>query len=220
MRRQSSDMSDAPAIASPAKPSRTPALVVWLAVQLAALALAAGRVPLWPDFPKPGDQFAAEEMAVAHIVVACLLFPWLMRTPSLAFMVIASTWPFAYLAGLLSAHMEPAMIRVGLFTTGWMIGLALWRSSLRSRRERAIGIALATLLSLGGVVLWYVSRGRFRPFDARADALFSPILSAIAVMDVGTLRKPWGALVTWDILALAAAVVAGRSARRRATRPS
>src|SRR5437763_7314657 len=77
---------------SPPK-SITAPLLVWLIVQLLALALAAARVPLSAHFVQPGEALAIEEMLVAQFAASAMLFPFLLRDARCCVAMIVTAAP-------------------------------------------------------------------------------------------------------------------------------
>ena len=80
-----------------------------------------------------------------------------------------------------------------------------WRIALPSSRAKAIGIALATLLSLGGTLLAYFrcEYALGSSADLTAFACYSPILGALVVSTHDFhIHAPWIMLAIHLILAL------------------
>jgi hypothetical protein len=131
-------------------------LALWLLVQLAVLALAAGRVSLSARFPEPAEQAATMEMLVAQIALACLLFPALFRTGSHWLLATASVWIMLRLAALLGGESTTGVYAAASYVTCWLATLAIWRLVLRSERWQLIAAAAAALWAIGGPILLYL----------------------------------------------------------------
>src|SRR5688572_26728734 len=74
-------------------------LSVWLGAQLVALAIGAAGAKLSARFPEPPSSIALHEMLCTQLLVATLLFPWLMGGGwRMVVVVVATMWPFILLA--------------------------------------------------------------------------------------------------------------------------
>ena len=148
-------------------------LALWLIVQLAALALAAARVPLSAHFVRPGEALAVEEMLVAQFAISAMTFPFLLRDGRCCLAIVLSAAPMLQLAGVLAG--APVARLVGAWTclAVWLTSLTIWRSALPPRR-RPIAIAVANLLTIGGGVFLYLSTEFHRDPFVLARALPLP----------------------------------------------
>ena len=157
-------------------------MAVWILLQLAALALAAGRVPLWAHFPQPGERLAVEMMLVVQVTAGTLLFPLMFRDEEATLATIAAAWPMLALAALLADANPIATARAGALVSVWFVGLALWRMAFPATAQHLILVAVAGLIALGAAACFYFSRefgGGPVQFPA---ALGGPIVSAIREM--------------------------------------
>src|SRR5688572_22150853 len=84
-------------------PSLARTMLVWLTIQLAALAVGAAGVPLSADDVKPPEVLSLEVMLVTQIGAAALLWPWAFRETRIAIAVMATALPFTQAAAFLSA---------------------------------------------------------------------------------------------------------------------
>src|SRR5690348_6559419 len=107
-------------------------MLLWLAVQSAALSVAAFRIPLWAQAPANGEFLALKLLAIIQIGASSLLFPWLMRNWRQSIMIVAASWPFIALAGLLSAEELRSIGYVAVFVTAWLVVLIMLRIALRT----------------------------------------------------------------------------------------
>ncbi len=204
----------------PIRKSPVSPLLIWLVLQLIALAIPIFRIPFFAtkSFPSTPESLALGGMLVVQIGSAALLFPFLTRDARATAMVIAASWPFTVLAGFLASHADQRKIpAAAIYASAWLIGLALWNRALRSPRVKAAAVAVAALLAFGGPVLWYLHREYGFPAGAASDfeGTWGPILGAIAVAERDPLELwPWLFMGLHVVLAaLACAILAWK--RRR-----
>jgi len=182
---------------------------VWLAIQLAALGLAAAGVEFSVRWPRPAQQLALHQMLAVQIVASSLLFPWLMPSWRLSLVVIATSWPMAILAAALSEHSNGGLLAGTVFTTCWLATLAIASQLLRSHYLQCISVLVAALATLGGVGLWYVAREFGSGIALNASG---PLAGALLQID-----HPFSSPVSWAMVIgpLTAAVSAQIISRRR-----
>jgi hypothetical protein len=144
-----------PLVDSSTKPTTAP-LALWLLVQLLALALAAARVPLSAHFVQSGEVLAIEEMLVAQFAISATTFPFLLRDARACVAAMLTAAPMLQLAGVLAATPVARVVGAWTCVAMWLAALALWRSILPARHH-AIAVAIASLLTLGGALLWYLA---------------------------------------------------------------
>lgn len=137
-------------------PLPTAPLAVWLAIQLAALALAAARVPLAARYPDTGERLALDVVLVAQIAASSLLFPWILRDWTTATLSIALCWPVLALAVWLSGLPPARLPGAAGYATLWLLSLSAWRAALRSHKSQMIAAAVASAWAVGGPLLWYL----------------------------------------------------------------
>jgi hypothetical protein len=113
------------------------------------------RVPLAAGYPRPAELLAAQVMLVTQIAASALLFPWLMRAPATAIVVIATSWPFAVLAGAVSGVPAMRLVGAGTYVTAWMLAGWAW-VAWAPARSRGAAVAAASLLAMGSLVLFYL----------------------------------------------------------------
>jgi len=174
----------------------TAALVIWLGTQLAALGICACRAMLWARAPRPGEQLALFVMLAMQIAMSALLFPHLLGNLRSTIPALASAWLMAQLAANLSDSTATRFVLGELYVCAWMIGLTLWSKTLTTVRSKLLGIAIASMLSLGGPVLWYL-RADFGPDHSQLPlwsmSFFGPICGAISQI------VPEGSNLGWTI---------------------
>lgn len=157
------------------------AFTVWLILQLLALAISAGRFPLTARYTKTGEQNALEAILIVQILASSLLAPQLLRNVAGTTTAIATAWPFAALASFASDAFAIRATIAELYVILWIIALALWIQAARMQTAKLLISAVATLLSIGGPLLWYL-HAEFvtESWDLPGGnfALFSPIVGA------------------------------------------
>jgi hypothetical protein len=156
-------------------------LAVWLSVQLAALALAAGRVPLAARYPAAGERLALDLVLVTQVAVSSLLFPWILRDRTATTFSIALCWPVLALALALSGLPPSHLLGAAGYATLWLAALAAWRVALRSQKAQLVGVSIATAWAVGGPLLWYL-RAEFNsgPSELNAPgAWYGPVAGAL-----------------------------------------
>jgi hypothetical protein len=184
-----------------------------LLVQLAALAVAAARVPLAAQYPQPGEFQAVQVMLAVQFAALALLFPWMMRTVASALAVIGSGWAMLIAAGVLSASPIPELMPRGAFFSIWaVIFLTLARLRLRPKMQSALS-SLAIAYVLGGPLLWYLEM-EFSAAPVESPGLdFGPLLAALSTSHhfspptwIGTLGIELIALLVWRVRGHAAKI--------------
>lgn len=131
-------------------------LLLWLGVQLLALALAAFGVPLAANWPRPAEGLAPQIMLAAQISASALLFPYLLRDWRTAALVAASAWPFLLIASVLAAAPLQRGAVAGAYVTAWLVALTVWRAAFPEAGARSVGVAIAAIVSIGSAAVWYL----------------------------------------------------------------
>ena len=193
----------------PAHPPTGP-LILWLLIQLAALSLAALRIPLAAKYPRPEEMYATHVLLAAQVAASALLFPYLLRDAQASIAMIAAAWPFAAAAAGLSGLSLSRAAAGEAFVCTWLLALALWRGALQSERARLGAVAVAAMVSLGWAALGYLAI-EFNPDMSAVGesggqvSRFGPIGGALRQLSPN--NAPLG-----DWLLLAAAATAGAAA--------
>ena len=176
-----------------AKPaaSATAPLIVWLILQLLVLGIATLRIPLAARYPEPAETLALHLMLSAQGVGAAMMFPFLLRDARCAVQVLAAAVPFQLAAAHLAGRGVWESIDAMLFVDAWILTLAIWSAALRSDRLRAIGVCVATCLTLGGGILQYI-RGEFAS-DSNSVRFeeITPLASTVAAIQNTLDFKSW-----------------------------
>ena len=194
-------------------------VILWLAVQLAALALAAARVPLAAKYPRPEELLAAHLMLTVQVSASALLFPYLMRDWRTAASVIATAWPFLMLASTLAAVPVGRAVAAGAYVTLWLVALAAWAPLLTRPQLQSMGVAFAALVSVGGVALNYLrvefSNLAYGNGTGHAWTALGPVTAAISrLSEDGATRPVWALPAVLGVLAFVFHA-ASRTRRRR-----
>lgn len=130
-------------------------LLVWLIVQLGALALGAAGVPLSARDVLPVEALSFEVMLVTQAGVAALLWPWAFGDVRRGVAVIATALPFTLAAGLLSATQPNEVLAAALLLIVWLASLALMPASCGPLTTTITRAALV-LFAAGGAIATYL----------------------------------------------------------------
>ena len=120
--------------------SRPALLAGWLAPQLAALALAVFRVPLWARFPQAGELMALPLMLALQIAAASVMLPLVEDWTQAAILLLAAG-PMGFIAGTLSAVGFRTIISGEMNVALWIVSVAAASISCRSARARGLACA-------------------------------------------------------------------------------
>jgi hypothetical protein len=129
-------------------------LIVWLLIQLAAIALAASDVRLSAKFPEPPRSLAVHEMLIAQFVGAAIFLPVLLRGWRSWLAIAVAAGPMLMLASTVAGTPVGRVAWLWLEVAAWLMTLAAWRAIAPRRTD--IVSAAATFLSAGGLLLWYL----------------------------------------------------------------
>ena len=131
-------------------------------------------------------------MVIVQTVALALLAPVLLRSKWSAIAIALTAGPMLQLAGVL------AQVSVGRVMIVWAnvvvltLGLYFWNQAL-GRKGQMLLIALASMLTLGGALCWYLSA----EFGSSSSTYWSPTTAAIALArgSTSTALQQWGAVV-------------------------
>jgi hypothetical protein len=169
----------------PSGDATLPAMIVWLCVQMIALALPAARALLWARFPSPAEQLAAHVMIITQIASSSLLCPLLFRSLRSAGFVMALALPFGQLSGVIAAHPPSRVAAASAYVFAWQLTLTMWCIRRTMRFGLAVSV-VASLISLGGALGWYLQDsfpGGWFSIDTRAKWLYGPIFGSAAMLN-------------------------------------
>lgn len=194
---------------SQAKTCAACALAVWLSGQVAALGLGSGGVAMSARWPLPGSSMALHVMLAGQMILASLIFPWLLRDGRAAAVAIASAWPMLILSAIVAEQPSASSLAAGAMLTLWLTTLAIWSSILRFNHSQSIGALLVTLIVVGDAAVTYLSR-EFTP-----RALSAGPLSGV----MHQIDNPWSNVQGWmGILAVLLAGLIATFLRRCSSR--
>ena len=167
-------------------------LLLWTLVQLAALAISAGRVPLSAEFPQPAERSALGVLAVTQVTAAALTFPLLLPTLRAAIATATIALGFLGFAGLLGDALPTRTASVGLYLTLWLATLYLLNRRPAEVRTRPVAVALVGLLTLGPPLLGYLRADLSPrpPFGAGLNFFPLPATAALCAANSGRFW-PW-----------------------------
>jgi hypothetical protein len=171
--------------------------------------LAAARAPLSAHFVVPGEALAAQEMLIAQFAISAMTFPFLLRDARCCFATILTSAPMLQLAGVLAGTSTSRIASVWTCLALWLAALSIWRSALPPR-HRPLAVAIANLLTLGGVLVAYLSTefhsgpsaARFLPlvasvrFSLGYEPIALPLLSTAFFASSGVIAALAARIVT------------------------
>ena len=171
---------------------------------------------LWPHHPNPPESLALPEVIGVQIAAAALLFPVAFTDGATLLVNLALIAPMQQLAGLLSAAPQRQIWVSTAFVALWVAGLGGWAKLARSELSRTGAVCLATLLTLGWVLLGYARAEAMAQLGRPPPNLFwfGPLAAAVAQ---ATLSAHVNASWVWVVDAvplLSSAWVLGRLNRR------
>jgi len=184
-----------------ADPSPPIVLLLWLAAQLAAIALAALRVPLWARSPISIELYALQYLLVAQFLVSALTFPWLLRNWPSLICALATGWGFLFLSMLLSPGTISMAILASLHLGIWLIALFAYSFPLHPTDTDFRAIAIVSTWVCGGPIWLFLD---FEYYSSHSAPRFfteiarGPLLAGFAICE----GRPVPALAT-ALLALA-----------------
>ncbi len=189
---------------------RPAAITVWIGCQTLVLLAAAAGVRLWSRQPGPPESLALSELVGVQIVAAALLFPVVLADGRTLVVNLSLIVPMQQLAGLLSAVPQAVVLRSTAFVAVWVVGLAGWARTARTDRARTAAVVAATLLSVGGALIWYDRAEAAAESAAELpDPLrYGPLMSGVT--GATTASAEWG-IVGWaaDLVPLAGLALSG-----------
>ncbi len=174
-------------------------VTVWLCIQLLALTAGATQIQLSDQFPRPAEQLALDVMLAVQLGTSAMLFPLLLRNLTSTLLVIASTWPFIQIAGILAAVPSPSILLAGCYVSVWLVFLALARSLPRSEKSMMFVVMVMTAVSIGGALMWYL-KAEFSPdasqVPSSSSRFMGPIVDAIGIAHGQTnAMRIWGPMI-------------------------
>ena len=170
-------------------------LVIWLAVQVCALAVSAARIRLWASAPQASEQLALAVLLAAQIGSASLLMPRLLASGRSTLIAIVTAWPLGELASFLADQPLARFIAAQAYVSVCLLGLYCWTRVIRRPTAQLYASALAIMASAGGAVLWYLHlefATGVGGMQWSSASLFGPVLGAISLLCPGNVTwRPW-----------------------------
>jgi hypothetical protein len=170
-------------------------LIIWLLIQLAAIALAASGVRLAAHFPQPPRSLAVHYMLVAQFVGSAVFLPVLFRGWRSWLAIVLAAGPMVMLAAALARTPIGRVMGSWSEVAAWATMLAACRAILPRRLD--VLTALAVFLSAGGLLMRYLQL-EFRPtamgwlfplvvalrFDPPLASTFVPAATSLVILAV------------------------------------
>ena len=168
--------------------SLTSRMIVWLGVQLLAIAIAAMRVPLWAQSPVNSELLALQVLVIAQILSSSLLFPWLLNSWRASIAAIATSIAFIFLAALLAPQGMGVVVEAALFVVVLLVSLAAIALPLSSTSAQMLAIAIISTWSIGGPILIFLHMeygSAAAPQHLVERIALGPVPAAIELIDRG-----------------------------------
>ncbi len=167
------------------------AVVIWLVVQTATLAVIAMRIPLWARAGGESQRLGFTQMIVVQIAGLALLFPMQLRGRH-GITIACCCLPFLTLAARLSFTPTTALLAASAQVLLWALGLATWAATLRRALPCLFARLLASAVAIACPLMGYL----FDEFTGRQNLLapFSPTTAA--------LEQAFRPNLTWIVLGL------------------
>ena len=131
-------------------------LLLWVAVQLGGLGLAAGRVPLYAEYPQPGELHAIVILTAVQWLAVGLIFPVLWSNWRGVVWVIGSGVVMLFFAGALSAASIGDIFVVASYFSLFVACIFVWSEVVGGLRSKMILVAVVGCVNQGGVLLAYL----------------------------------------------------------------
>ncbi|HEY8749530.1 MAG TPA: hypothetical protein VIM11_16220 [Tepidisphaeraceae bacterium] len=130
--------------------------MLWLAIQLVAIGLAAARVPFFADYPQQGEFQAPRILLVVQWLGIAALFPILLPDLRGVVWIVASSVVMLAFAGALAAEPLLALAPAGIYSILYVVVVFGWSRIARSMRAKMILSAILVTSLVGGPILAYL----------------------------------------------------------------
>jgi hypothetical protein len=217
---------DASPQAPAAVPSQRPSLLgpvcIWLAVQMLGLLPAVVSAPLSARFVDPPERLALHEMLIVQACAAGLLFPILLPDLRCTLAIMLTTLPFAQAAGFLSIQPPMHVMAGTAFILIWLAALSPWAQVLAPGRRALLGVAAASVMTIGLPVLGYL-HSEFGPAAGSSSAVqavltWGPVSGVLAqIAAPGSNLPAWGVACLIGSTGVCCRLVDGAHLRHRPT---
>jgi len=164
---------------SAAAPSLMKPMLLWLVVQLVALGMGAGGLPLSAKRINPPEALSIHVMAVTQVAAAAFIWPILMANWRSSVAVIFTSFPFLFASSFLSAATSYQTFAVGGMTFVWLLTLAVLPRAKNDPIWMVTTRALVILWCIGGAILTYL-RAVFS--SAPAPFALGPIVQILSAL--------------------------------------
>lgn len=140
--------------ANPDNNSLASLVLLWCALQLAAITLSASGVALWARPDRPVELLAPNHLLAVQIVACALLFPWLLGDWRRAVVTALTGTVMLQLAGLLSGATSALPWWFAALSM-WIAALWSWSCAIRGWGLQHAGICFALML----LAIWLAGFG-------------------------------------------------------------
>jgi hypothetical protein len=169
----------------------TAPLIAWLVWQLMIVGIVVLRIPLAAHYPEPAERLALHLLLSAQIAGVAMTFPFLLRGARAVFEMLATALPFQLAAMFLTGRQIGEVAQEIAFADAWIAALAVWSAVFRTDVTRAIGVVVATCLTVGGGILRYL-RLEFAPESSGVPfEKVLPLPSIAAALENEATQKGW-----------------------------
>jgi hypothetical protein len=161
-------------------------LLLWLAAQLAAIALAVLRVPLWARAPIATELYSLQFLLVAQFAISTLTFPWLLTSWRSLISVIATGWGFLFLAAMLSPAPFSTTIYAAVHLGIWLIALAALLFPLRPTNTTFSAVAVLSTWVCGGPIWLFIHceyNSSHQPLGFLGQIAGGPLVAGLSFFD-------------------------------------
>lgn len=194
--------------------SAAAALVAWLVCQLALLAAICADLRISANPNHTAAQLGLSFLLAGQFILSAALFGDIARTPRLAAIAFAISFPITQLAGWKCGSGPATSLLYSAVLLVWLAGLLLWMQTARSDRPRHLLAAALMLWIMGTPLLWYIL-AEFAP-----GSTVEPLIAMTSpVMLVGHATHLLSIVAIHSIIAAIAAAIAQRLAHRSSTNP-
>ncbi len=173
------------------------AVVPWVLIQLAVIAVAGFGVNLSAHYARPAESAALSLLICTQVVAACVLFPLLAADWRRALATWACSLPFLQLAGALAAERQGRICLDALYLGACLMALWAWSVALTGARARLTASAVAGGLAIAGPLLAYLQADYSLAGNSSHFLVhpFGPTMGALALSADRFEWRLWGFVV-------------------------
>jgi hypothetical protein len=187
-----------------AAPSRFAIFSLWLVLQVGALTIAALRIPLSADHPRPAESIALQLLLITQICASSVFGPILFRGWPTLFTLMVVSYPFCFLAGFLSFAPVVVTVKACVYLTVWLLTIGPLQIAFRGTVHQYTVAAISVAWALLGPLLMYLKLEFGEGYGATSDLAWAgPVMGVMSLSS-----KAWGAaalgvlvaqLVVWGL---------------------